>query len=281
MKQLGGLALVAMLFAGSAAADLVSLEFNPYGDVVFSSYDATTGNGTSEVIASVDGTRAGSLQVPGGALSMEYLGSQYDAWNQVMIHNGHSAFESNASDFVVPFFDVLQGYMLADFSNPFTYSVISAGNAFWDFDVAAEATGSTDYGMNFLAFQLSRWELIDVWNDPVSGTINTSIYQNFNFLISLADLPSSAADVELRSADDVRALFASLNGEVGYFNSSVGFQIDRCESNSCSILSNGSYTISGQVAGHGEGQQPIEVPVPATLLLLALGLPLALRRKSA
>ncbi len=279
MKQFGGLALVAMLFTGSAAATTVSLEFNPYGSVIANGFDGT--NFTSQVVATVDGAQTSSLQLPDSALTMEHLGSYYDSWNQVTISSGHSAFESASSDFVVPFFDLLQGFMLTDFNTPFTYSVISADNSFWDYDAAAEANGSTDYGVNYLAFQLGRSELIDVWNDPVSGTTNTTIYQQFNFLISLADLPTSAADIELRNADDVRALFASLNGQTGYFHSSVGFQINHCESSGCSLLSSMDFVIGGQVTGYGDADQPIEVPVPATLLLLAFGLPLALRRKSA
>lgn len=278
MKKVCGLALVASLFAGSASAGLVSLEFTPSGGVMLNSFDGTTYE--SYEVASTDGPMTGSLQLPTGALSMEHLGSQYDEWNQATITDGFSAFESSAeSDVIAPYFDLLQGYLLQNFSNPSSYSVISAGNSFWDYDASAEANGSVDYGMNFVAFQLNRWEQIDSAVDEF-GSTTTSIYQGFNFLISLADLPMSAADVDLRDADQVRALFEGLNGQSGYFYSTVGMQIDRCENNSCWQTSYASWGVNGQVRAFGDAGAPTEVPVPAAWLLLAFGLPLLRRTRA-
>ncbi|NQD39087.1 hypothetical protein HPT27_18880 [Permianibacter sp. IMCC34836] len=275
MKQFGGLALIATLFAGSASADLVDLEFTPYGALINQHYDGS--NFTSTVVASVDGAQQTQLSIPTGALTTQYLGSYHDDWNQATITDGYSSFESYALDPVAqPFIELLSGYLPASFNNPQGYSVLSAGNWFWDYDVEAELSGSVDYGSNYVAFQFQRFETIDSSTDEL-GTSTTSIYRQFNFMISLADLPTSGADVVSRSADDVRALFNGLNGESGYFYTSVGVQHDRCEQNSCWQSSFDSWQIAGRVSAHGE--RTIDVPVPATVLLLALGLPLLRRNR--
>lgn len=275
MKQLGGLALVATLLSGSVSADLITLDFTPNGSVINRHYDGIAF--TSTVVASVSGSETTQLHLPAGPLTMEHLSSDYDASNLATITNGFSAFENYSLDAVVqPFAALLVGYLPTSFSTLQGYSVLSAGNWFWDFDAEAEAAGEVDYGANHVAFQFDRWEVIASSTDDL-GSSTTTMFQSFNFLISLGALPTSGADVELRSADDVRALFNSLNGEVGYFNSSVSVQHGRCEQSNCWQTGSDSWRIRGQVSAQGAVVVP--VPVPATLLLLAFGLPLMLRRK--
>ncbi len=275
MKKFFGLMLIAFLFAGDASADQITLDLRLGGNVVNRHFDGS--NLSSTVVGHVSGSESLLLSLPTGPLTEEHLSHEYANWEHAFWSFGFSAFVDNSPDSVTqPFASLLAGYSPSEFSTPQGRAVLAAVNWYKDYDSLGEYEGGVDGGGNYISFNFTRWEVIDHSMDDF-GTSTMTMYQTFDFLIPLADGPTSGADVELRTADDVRALFSGLDDEIGYFYSFVGVDHERCERGSCWGAGYDYWHIDGQISA--SALPPTGVPVPATVVLLALGLPLLRRHR--